>query len=222
MSGAAGSVRPTTGHLITFEGGEGSGKSTQLAAVAERARAAGLDVVTCREPGGTPLGERLRQALLYTEHPDDTPPTPVAELFVFAAARAQLVADVIQPALADGNLVLCDRFTDSTLAYQHFGRGLELETVQNAALAAGRDVRPNLTVLLELPPAVGLARAAEQNDYIQREPHAFHELVAAGYRTLVEREPERWLVLDGRRPQAELTDEIWRRLQETVGPGEPA
>ena len=154
------------GRFVTIEGGEGTGKTTLLAALAERARSGGLDVVTCREPGGTALGERLRTALLGA---DGAAPDPRAELLVFAAARAQLVAEVIRPALERGALVLCDRYADSTTAYQHHGRGLPRETVDAVNAAATGGLTPDLTLLLDLPADEGLRRAGRAGDYMERE-----------------------------------------------------
>ena len=203
------------GCFVTIEGGEGAGKSTLLAALAERARAAGLDVVTCREPGGTALGERLRDALLGSGGPA---PDAVAELLVFAAARAQLVAEVIRPTLEAGSLVLCDRYADSTVAYQHHGRGLPRDTVDAVNAAATGGLTPDLTLLLDLPPAEGLHRAGRAGDYMEREDLAFHERVRAGFQTLAVAEPERWRVLDASRAAAGLADEAWgevRRVAQT-------
>ena len=198
-----------SGWFVTFEGGEGAGKSTQLEAVAALARAAGHDVVTCREPGGTVLGERLRAALFGLE----AAPHPVAELLVFGAARAQLVAEVIRPALEAGALVLCDRFVDSTVAYQHYGRGLSLDAVVTVNTAATLGLLPALTVLLDLSPDAGRARGeAGGSDYLEREELAFHERVREGYLTMAEAEPDRWLHLDALRPASELTEAIWSRL----------
>ena len=168
---------PRRGRFVTLEGGEGAGKSTLLATLAERARSgegssggsrlrsilraraseADDQVVTCREPGGTWLGERLREALLGA--PSTEPPDARAELLVFAAARAQLVAEVIRPALERGALVLCDRYGDSMVAYQHYGRGIEREAVDAANAVAMGGLMPDLTVLLDLPPYEGLRRA---------------------------------------------------------------
>ena len=197
---------------MTFEGGEGAGKSTQLTALAERARAAGARVVTCREPGGTELGERLRSALLGL--PD--PPDPRAELLTFAAARAQLVAEVVAPALAEGALVLCDRFADSTVAYQHYGRGLDLALVRAVNEAATAGVVPDLTVLLDVPPSVGLTRDARTHDYMEREALALHERVRAGYLELAAAAAGRWLVVDATRPPAEVSAAVWGRVRELV------
>ena len=165
-------------------------------------------MVTCREPGGTVLGEGLRGALFGLAEP----PAPLAELLVFAAARAQLVHEVIRPALVLGSLVLCDRFSDSTIAYQSFGRGLERDMVEAVAAIAAGGLVPDLTVLLDVPPEVGLARDERGGDYIERADLEFHTRVHEGYHTLVADEPDRWLVLDGRRPASELSDAIWARL----------
>ncbi len=194
------------GCFVTIEGGEGAGKSTLLDALAERARTEGFEVVTCREPGGTALGERLRAALLGSDGPA---PDARAELLVFAAARAQLVAEVIRPALKRGALVLCDRYADSTLAYQHHGRELPRDTVDAVNAAATGGLTPDLTLLLDLPPAEGLRRTGRAGDYMEREELAFHERVRAGYEVLARTEPERWRVLDASRAAAALADEAW-------------
>ncbi|MGE0228385.1 MAG: dTMP kinase [Dehalococcoidia bacterium] len=194
------------GRFVTLEGGEGAGKSTQIQTLAVLAREAGIEVVTCREPGGTVLGERLRAALFDLERA----PEPLAELLVFNAARAQLVVEVIRPALEDGALVLCDRFTDSTVAYQHYGRGLPLETVEAVNRAATGGLTPDLTILYDLPPEVGRARGQHGgSDYLEREALAFHERVRSGYLTLARAEPERWLVLDATLPAEELSRIAW-------------
>jgi len=201
------------GCFVTIEGGEGTGKTTLLAALDERARAEGLDVVTCREPGGTPLGERLRSALLG---PDGAAPDPRAELLVFAAARAQLVAEVIRPALERRALVLCDRYADSTTAYQHHGRGLPRETVDAVNAAATGGLTPDLTLLLDLPAAEGLRRAGRAGDYMEREDLAFHERVRAGYTELARAEPERWRVLDASRGAEDVAGEAWSEVMRIV------
>ena len=202
------------GWFVTFEGGEGAGKSTQLEAVAALARAAGHEVVTCREPGGTPLGERLRDALFGL----DAAPAPLAELLVFGAARAELVGAVIRPALERGALVLCDRFADSTVAYQHYGRGIALDDVVAINNAATGGLLPALTVLLDLPPDAGRARGEDGgSDYLEREEIAFHERVREGYLAMAAAEPERWLVLDALLPREELTREVWGRVAGLLG-----
>ncbi len=203
------------GLFITLEGGEGAGKSLQAGALGDRLRQQGMEVVVTREPGGTPLGERAREILL------DAPQAgarlavdPLAETLLFMAARAQLIADVIAPALASGAVVVCDRFADSTRAYQAFGRGVELQVIDELNAVAAQGIRPDLTVLLDLPVGDGLARTGEggQADRFGREDESFHERVRRGYQTLAAREPDRWLVVDATQAPEVVTDEIWRRV----------
>jgi dTMP kinase len=201
------------GLFVTLEGGEGAGKSTQLQALAERARALGIDAVTSREPGGTPLGERLREALLSSA---DGETDERAELLVFAASRAQLVAEVIHPALERGALVLCDRFADSTVAYQQYGRGLPAEVVGAAIEVATGGLAPDLTFLLDLDPEAGHQRAGGKDDYLERADGGFHERVRAGFQALAAAEPERWCVLDAAQPASEVTERAWNRLHEAL------
>jgi dTMP kinase len=195
------------GRFVTFEGGERTGKSTQIAALAERLRAAGRDVVTSREPGGTRLGERLREALFEGDSP-----APQAELLIFAAARAQLVHELIRPALDRGAIVLCDRFADSTVAYQQYGRGLDPALVASVNAAATGGLVPTLTVLLDMPPDEARRRGDEQTDYIEREESAFHDRVREGYLALARDEPDRWVTFDAGLPVETLTEQIWKRL----------
>ena len=204
-------ARGRRGLLVTVEGGEGAGKSTLAAALHDRAREAGLEVEACREPGGTALGERLRQALLGTG-PGAPPPVPEAELLLFAAARAQLVVEVLRPALERGALVICDRYQDSTIAYQHGGRGLDRALVEGVNRAATGGLSPDLTLLLDIAPEEGLARGGEAGDYLEGEALAFHERVRACYRALAEEDPARWLVLDAREAPSSLADRAWERL----------
>lgn len=204
------------GRFVTLEGGEGAGKSTQIAALARLATGAGIEVVTCREPGSTPLGERLRAALFATAV-GETPPAPAAELLVFTAARAQLVAEVIRPALDRGALVICDRFADSTVAYQHYGRGLDAATVGAANAAATQGLVPDLTLLLDLTPEQGFARGDRGRDYLEREDMAFHQRVRQGFLHLAASEPERWLVLDATAPETQITDAAWERIRTLLG-----
>jgi dTMP kinase len=207
VSAGAGARR---GVFVTLEGGEGAGKSTQLDALARRARDAGREVVTCREPGGTPLGEALRAALFADHEPK---PAPLAELLIFGAARAQLVAEVIRPALDRGALVICDRYADSTVAYQHHGRGLALERVRAVNDAATDGLWPDLTVLLDLDPKDGFARGERGGDYLEREALAFHRRVREGFLVLAAAEPARWLVLDATKPAMQITHAAWERVE---------
>jgi len=200
------------GLFVTLEGGEGAGKSSQALALSERLQASGLPVVRTREPGGTALGERVRDIVLDVAG-RGAPLEPLTEALLFAGARAQLVAEVIAPALARGDAVVCDRFADSTVAYQGYGRGVDLDAIAKLNEVATAGVRPDLTVLLDLPVAEGLARTdGEQADRFEREHSEFHERVRDGYRRLAEREPERWLVVDASEPVEAVTDAIWARL----------
>ena len=184
------------GTFVTFEGIEGSGKSTQAARLAERLRRSGREVVLTREPGGTPLGRELRALLLRT----GSPVLPEAELLLYAADRAQHVGETIAPALARGAAVLCDRFLDATLAYQGVARGLGTEAVLSLHRRPPLDLRPQRTVLLDLDPQAALARArgrdASRRDgpeegRFEAEPLAFHRKVREGYLQLAGAEPER-------------------------------
>ena len=200
------------GLLITLEGGEGSGKSAQAEALAERIEAQGRAVVRTREPGGTPLGERLRTTLLDLGAGEE-PLAPMTEALLFIAARAELLASVIAPALERGEVVLCDRFADSTTVYQGFASGVDEEAITSLNAIATADIWPDLTVLLDLPVAQGLARAGRDPDRFERETEAFHERVRRGYLALAEREPERWIVVDAAQPIAVVTEAIWQRLE---------
>jgi len=196
--------------LITFEGGDGSGKSTQARLLAQRLEAAGFPVTLTREPAGTEVG-RLAWEGLARGGLD-----PYTELFLFLAARSDHTARVIVPALEAGRIVVCDRFADSTVAYQGYGRGLDPRLLQRLNRLATKGIRPDLIFLLDLPVEEGLARqgkAGNDRDAIGRETVAFHERVRRGYLTLAGAEPRRWVVLDARRPLDELTEEVWRRLE---------
>lgn len=200
---------PFAGKFITFEGGEGAGKSTQLERLAARLRAEGATVLTLREPGGTAFGEKMRAVL---KQPGSAI-VPAAEALLFAACRAQLVTEVIAPALAAGQTVLCDRFIDSTVAYQAAGRGLERPAIEAANRLACGTARPDLTFLLDLDPARGLGRAAVRDqghaDRFETLGEAFHQRVRAAYHGLVAEEPGRFRVVDAARPPAEVEEEIW-------------
>ena len=205
------------GHFVTIEGGEGAGKSTLLDCLATRAEEIGVAVVRCREPGGTVLGERMREALLGgSEDEPSPPPDPVAELLLFVAARAQLMSEVIRPARASGALVICDRFADSTIAYQHHGRGLPREIVENANAVATGGLTPDLTLLLDLPIEVGLRRVRGGGDYIERDTVGFHERVREGYLEEARRTSARWLVLDATLVPSALETLAWKRLEKLL------
>jgi dTMP kinase len=192
------------GRFIVFEGGEGSGKSTASAAVAGRLRAAGVTVVHTREPGGTRAGELVR-GLLHEEL------TPWAELFAFLVARAQLVEEVIRPALACGETVICDRFAPSTFAYQVHARGLDEEKVRTANSIATGGLEPDLVVYLDIDPEVGLRRKHGETEAIRTglEGLAFHRKVREGYLAQAAADPARWLVVDGTLPPGEVLARVW-------------
>jgi len=181
------------GAFITFEGGEGSGKSTQSELLARSLTASGRHVLRLREPGGTDLGESLRELLLHRR----ADMSSEAELLLFLAARAELVRSVIRPALDDGTIVICDRFADSTFAYQGYGRGLDLERLRQLNDWATGGLVPDLTVLLDLPVVAGLQRKHTETDVFQLEDVEFHQRVRQGYLALARSEPSRWLVTDG-------------------------
>jgi dTMP kinase len=192
------------GLFITFEGGEGAGKSTQCDLLALDLKARGRKALQLREPGGTPLGEEMRRLLLHR----DAAIAPEAELLLFLTARAQLVRQVIAPALTEGAVVICDRFSDSTLAYQGFGRGLDLDAIHRLDAWATGGLTPDLTVLLDLPVAIGRQRKYPDEDAFQREDDAFHERVRQGYLALARQDPQRWLVLDATAPPHELAQVV--------------
>jgi len=201
-----------SGLFVTLEGGEGAGKSTQIAAVARILKREGHRVVTSREPGGTLLGERLREALLLSGE-DAVPPSPQTELLIFNAARAQLVREVVRPALEDGAVVICDRFTGSTVAYQHYGRGIPRDAVDAANAVATEGLQPDLVVLLDMEPERGFERTGKGRDYLERAGIEFHRAVRRGFLEQAAAEPDRWLVLDATKPEMQITHAIAERLR---------
>ncbi len=189
--------------FITFEGLDGSGKTTQLTLLAARLEADGYEVVVTREPGGTPLGEEIRNLVL---HGGDV--APWAEAALLAASRAQHVEELIRPALARGAAVLCDRYVDSSVAYQGIARGLGLERVLELNLAAVGGLMPDRTILLEIEAGSAARRMSGERDRIEREDDGFHARVAAAYRQLATLFPERYLTVDGTAPPDVLAEEI--------------
>ncbi len=203
--------------FVTFEGPEGSGKTTQIRLLAGWLSAQGQEVLTTREPGGTRLGDGIRVLLLDPAHTEMRPET---EILLFSAARAQIVGQVIRPHLAKGGIVLCDRFADSTLAYQGYGRQLDLETLRRITAFATGDLKPDLTVCLDLSVAEGLRRKAggDQLEWnrMEREQLAFHQRVRQGFLTLAEAEPARWLVVDALQPIDGIQAAIRQRVAEML------
>ncbi len=185
---------PRRGLLISFEGPEGSGKSTLIRALAERLAAAGRPPLVLREPGGTPVGERIRDVLLDPDLPSMTPET---ELLLMVASRAQLVRESVLPALAEGRVVLCDRYADASVAYQGAGRGLGKAAVDRLNAFAVGEAVPDLTLLCLLPPETGRRRLADRDpDRLEREDVAFHDRVYAAYRAMADGDDPRFRVVD--------------------------
>jgi dTMP kinase len=203
-----------TGIFITLEGGEGSGKSTQVRSLTRRLQKGNVSVTTVREPGGTSLGNRLRRLLKFST----VPLTPEAELLLFNASRAQLVTDVMRPALERGEVVLCDRFTDSTIAYQGYGRGISLDSVKAVNNIATGGLVPNLTIFLDLSPEEGMRRRSTTMDrfeqgFEKRDVTDFHQMVRKGYLELANHEPQRWLTIDASLSSRQVTRLIWQRVE---------
>lgn len=195
--------------FITFEGIEAAGKSTLIVALADDLQRVGANVVITREPGGTPLGDAIRRLFIDPATVID----PLAEALLINASRSQLVADVIGPALRAGHDVLCDRFFDATIAYQGYGRGLDVEMLLDVSLIATRRIAPDLTFLLDVPAEVSARRIHSRGgaDRMEREDEAFHERVRNGYLALAGRFPQRFIVLDATRSPAEVL-EVARRI----------
>lgn len=208
------------GRLITFEGGEGAGKSTQIRLVADRLGTSGYRVRQLREPGGTAVGEAVRLILLDTAHAGMD---PRAELLLYEAARAQLVGDVIEPALEAGEVVLCDRFYDSTTAYQGFGRALDVDRVDDLNRFATGGLRPDLTILLDIDPGAGVSRATTGGaDRLESESGLFHERVRSGFLEIAAKEPERVVVIDGARSVEDVAEDVWSAVSKCLGSAEGA
>lgn len=190
------------GFFITFEGIEGCGKSTQLKLLAGNLTARGVGVTVTREPGGCPIADQVRGILLDA---DNRAMTPMAELLLYAAARAQHMAEIVVPALNSGRIVICDRFTDATIAYQGYGRGLDLGIINQLNQLATAGVRPDLTILLDCPVKVGLSRAMDRinssqgarEERFELESMQFHQRVRDGYLEMAAREPDRFMVING-------------------------
>lgn len=222
-------ARPEHGTFITLEGPDGAGKSTQQALLVERIRGLGREVVATREPGGTALGERVRAILLQTSDVHD----PLVDALLFNAARRRLVHDVIRPALEAGTIVICDRFADSTLAYQGYGGGAPLDLLRTVAAIATDGLQPTRTLLLDLPTHLGLGRrqGGPQEQLTRFETDAahgatFHDRVRGGYLELAKEDPERWRVVDASGSEAAVADAVWQQVRDlfdqlgAVAPGD--
>jgi len=208
----------TRGFLISFEGSEGSGKSTQISRIADRFEDAGYEVVVTREPGGTPIGEEIRHILMHAAESSNM--MPETELLLFAASRAQLVREVILPAVEAGKIVLCDRFMDSTTVYQGVARNIQSEPVHMINTFAVGNMIPDVTVVIDVDAELGLSRirhrANDLPDRMEQENIQFYQKVRNGYLMLAKAMPERFVVVDGELPRDELEDKIWKELRQRV------
>jgi dTMP kinase len=198
--------------FITFEGSEGSGKSTQVKRLAARLERSGVPYLVTREPGGTPIGETIRELLQFASHNSDM--TPETELLLFEASRSQLVREIIKPALEQGMCVIADRFFDSTTAYQGAARKLDRETVERLNVFAAGDCIPDVTFVLDIDATSAKSRMQEprRQDRMEQEPDEFYERVRQAYRDLAIRESNRVVLINGARNADEIENEIWKML----------
>jgi dTMP kinase len=213
------------GVLISFEGTEGCGKTTQIALLVERLAALGRVVRLVREPGGTPIGEEIRYTLKHSA--SNHAMMPEAELLMMNASRAQLVREILRPALAAGEVVLCDRYYDSTMAYQGYGRELDLQLVRAVIAFAVGDTRPDLTLLLQVPPEVSAARLASRQstlpfirDRIEEADRSFFERVRKGYDAIAAAEPDRIKVINAVGSVEAISSAIWHQVERLVATGQ--
>ncbi len=232
------------GTFIVLEGGEGCGKSTQARLLYSRLLQEGYSSLLLHEPGGTPLGEQIRRLLKAQrgegqrtrQNRRQVDMSPLTELLLFSAARTELVNNVMRPALEGGRTVVCDRFTPSTIAYQGYGRGLPLKTVDLVNRLATAGLEPDLLILLDMPTEEGLCRVAAQTSLVldtevkppahrrdedggrrfEEEPLSFHRKVRSGYLELAKAEPERWFVVDGALPQDRIAELIWQQVEPLI------
>ena len=208
----------TRGFLITFEGSEGSGKTTQVGRIAARFEEHNYDVTVTREPGGTAIGEEIRHVLMHSRAAERM--TPETELLLFAASRAQLVREVIRPALEQGRVVLCDRFLDSTTVYQGVGRRIAAEPVHMINTFAVGEVMPDVPVVVDVPAELGLQRARHRvrdlPDRMEQENIEFYHKVRQGYLMLAKALPERFIIADGTQPIDQVEAHIWAELRKRV------
>jgi dTMP kinase len=201
--------------FITFEGGEGCGKSTQARLLLKKLEQQGIPTILTHEPGGTALGNEIRILLKRKQGPSIS---PQAELFLFAASRVQLVAELVRPALQEGKVVICDRFTYSTIVYQGYGRGLDLATVSVVNTMATGNLNPDLTILLDMPSEQGLERRRRSKDRFELEDLSFHHRVREGYLKMATAEPDRWLLIDASLAKAKIAEIIWDKVRKLWHP----
>jgi len=202
--------------FITLEGPEGSGKSSQLPALAEFLRVQGHDVICTREPGGTKIGDQIREVLVRMDNVELHPRT---EILLFLSARAQLVEELVLPSLADGKIVICDRYGDSTLAYQGYGHGLDLEKLRMMLEFATNGLKPDLTILLDVDVMVGLKRKKAKDEWNRLDAYeiSFHERVREGYHRLAEQDKKRWRIVDASQSPEIVQEQIRQLVIEAMG-----
>ena len=220
-AGLTESVRRPKGRFITFEGVEGSGKTTQISASAERLRRLGWTVLETREPGGTSVGEQIRDVMLNRGNQQLT---ALTEAFLVMAARAQHIEEVVRPALASGAVVLCDRFVDSTLAYQGYGRGLDIQALRRLNRLATAGLTPDMTLVFDVPVTIGLQRrrAHREVNRLDMESIAFHERVRKGFLQLVREEPRRMKIVKAGGTQEEISDAVADLIEPLLRASSPA
>ena len=202
-----------SGLFVTLEGCEGSGKTSQVRYLRANLKGLGIPVTVVREPGGTTLGDKLRRILKFSS----IPLTPETELLLFNASRAELVKQIVVPALRDGHVVICDRFTGSTIAYQGYGRGLSLDLVRSVNAAATGGLKPDITILLDISPEEGLMRNTSprdrfETDFEKPEVIEFHRKIRQGYLDLAAQNPQGWVVIDATLSQEDVANRIWNEL----------
>ena len=205
--------------FITFEGPDGSGKSTQVARLAERLRALGLDVCLAREPGGTAIGDQIRAVLHDLQN---TAMQPRAEILLYSASRAQIVGELIRPQLERGGVVLCDRYADSTMAYQGYGHGLDLDVLRTITDFATGGLKPDLTLLLDLDVEDGLKRRKSGGEWNRLDAYssAFHQRVREGYHQLAAADLGRWVVIDASGEAEKVADAVWQAAKKKLEIGD--
>lgn len=203
------------GIFISLEGPEGAGKTTQLKLLSKYLQDEGIEHLITRDPGGTSLGKPIRRILLHA----DSPVSPVAELLLYEADRAQNVSEIILPGLAGGKVVFCDRYIDSTLAYQGYGRGIDLKLIEELNQVATGGLKPARTILFDIESSAGLARLHPSgHDRLEREAIEFHQKVRHGYLDLAKKDPERWRIIDAAAPMSMVQEELRRLVIELAKP----
>lgn len=203
--------KKTNGIFVTFEGIDGSGKSTQANSLLRKAQESGLNAVLFREPGGTRISEQIRQILLSTKH---TEMSSITEVLLYSAARAQLTEEMVIPGLRDNDIVICDRYYDSTTAYQGYGRGIDMEFISALTKEAARRIEPDLTFLVDVDADLAEKRSSTigRKDRIELENYEFKNRVIQGFRDLAEKLPDRIVILDGNKEVEQLTGIAWKKI----------